>query len=111
MKHIATIIFYDMVSPGEDSKRLERIARMIRREHLPLVAERYEHIPCSFDGLLKARSTSFGSSVEILGAVEVRYHVCVESSNQKKLFALIAMLRAFAEYCGIGSRLFALSSQ
>lgn len=111
MKHTATIIFYDTVSPGEDSKRLKRIARMIRREHLPLLAERYEHIPCRFDDLLKAHSTSFGSFVEIPGSVEERYCVCFESSDQKKLFALIAMLRAFGDYCGIGSRLFSLSSQ
>lgn len=111
MKHTATIIFYDTVSSGESSKRLMRIARMIRREHLPLLAEHYEHIPCRFDDLLKAHSTSFGSLSEIPGAVEQRYHVCVESSDQKKLFALIAMLRAFGEYCGIGSRLFSLSSQ
>ncbi len=111
MKHIATIIFYDTVSPGEDSKRLKRIARMIHRENLPLLEERYEHIPCKFDDLLKAHSTSSGSFVEIPGAVEERYCVWLESSDQKKLFALIAMLRAFGDYCGIGSRLFSLSSQ
>lgn len=111
MKHIATIIFYDTVFEEADSKRLDRIARMIRRERLPLLGERYEHIPCRFDDFLKARSTSSGSFVEIEGAVEVRYLVTLESADPKKLFALTAMLRAFAEYCGICSRLFSLSSQ
>ena len=111
MKHTATIIFYDTVFEEADSKRLERLARMIRREHLPLSAERYEHIPCRFDDLLKARSTSSGSFVEIEGAVEVRYHVTLESADPKKLFALIAMLRAFADYCGICSRLCSLAIQ
>ena len=111
MKHIATIIFYDTVFEEADSKRLESIARMIRRERLPLSSERYEHIPCRFDDLLKARSTSSGSFVELYNAVEVRYIVSLESNDQKKLFALTAMLRAFAEYCGIGSRLFSLTSQ
>lgn len=84
---------------------------MIRRERLPLSAERYEHIPCRFDDFLKARSTSSGSFAEIHGAVEIRYLVTLEATDPKKLFALIAMLRAFAEYCGIGSRLYFLSSQ
>lgn len=111
MKHIATIIFYDTVFEEADSKRLDRIARMIRRERLPLSAERYEHIPCRFDNLLKAHSTSSGSFAEIRGAVEIRYIVTLEAADQKKLFALIAMLRAFGEYCGTGSRLSALSGQ
>lgn len=109
MKHSATVIFYDTVFPEGDSKRLERIARMIRREHLPLSAERYEHIPCRFDDLLKARSTSSGSFVEIDGAVEIRYFATLELTDPKKLFALIAMLRAFADYCGICSRLLSLT--
>ena len=111
MKHTATVIFYDTVFEEEDSKRLARIARMIRREHLPLSAENYEHIPCRYDDFLKARSTSSGSFVEVDGAVEVRYRVTLESADPKKLFALIAMLRAFADYCGICNRLLALSSQ
>ena len=109
-KHSATVIFYDTVPSGEDSKRLERIARMIRREHLPLLEEHSEHIPCRFDDFLKAHSTSSGSFVEIVGAVEHRYFVTLQSADPKKLFALIAMLRAFGDYCGICSRLSALSS-
>lgn len=103
MKHIATIIFYETLSPEEDAKRLMRIARMIRRERLPLVEERYEHIPCKFDDLLKAHSTSL---VEIQGAVEKRYFATFESADPKRLHALVSWLQAYAVYCGTCSRLY-----
>ncbi|MBR6640457.1 MAG: hypothetical protein IKL35_08880 [Muribaculaceae bacterium] len=108
MKHFATIIFYENIFPGEDAKRLKRIARMIRRENLLVVEEKYEHIPCKFDDLLKAQSTSL---VEIPGAVEERYFVTFEAADPKRLHALVAWLQAYAVYCGTCSRLFRWSSQ
>ena len=110
MKHIATIIFYQTLAPTEDAKRLKRIARMIRRERLPVIAEKSVRTPCKFDDQIKALSTSSGSLVEIVGAVEERYFVTLELTDPKKLHALVAWLQAYADYCDIRSRLFQWNS-
>lgn len=103
----ATIIFYDTLFDGEvDSKRLKRVARMIHRENLPLQEERFEHTPCIFSELLKRPQDSHASLLEIPGAVEVTYFASFQLQDPKKLFALVAWLRSYAEYCGMCSRLF-----
>ena len=111
MKHTATIIFYETLDPEADAKRLKRIARMIHRERLPVTAEKSERIPCKLDDLLKSRSTSLGSFVELPGLVEERYYVTLELADPCKLHALVSWLRAYADYCGMCSRLFHMSSQ
>ncbi len=111
MKHIATVIFYETLDPEADTKCLKRIARMIHRERLPVIAEKYERIPCRLDDLLKARSTSYGSIVEFEGMIEERYFVTLEMSDPKRLHALVSWLQAYAVYCGTCSRLFHWSSR
>ena len=111
MKHIATIIFYETLASGADAKHLKRIARMIRRERLPVIAEQSVRTPCKFDDQIKSLSTSSGSLVEVVGAVEERYFVTLELSDPKKLHALVAWLQAYAVYCDTRSRLFQWYSQ
>lgn len=101
MKHKATVIFYENVEPGADAKRLMRIQRMIHREGLPAIGEKVEHTP-GIPGDLS--STPQASALPLLP--ESRYWVSFEVSDPKRLHALISSLRAFAEYCGINSRLY-----
>lgn len=103
MKHKATVIFYENVEPGADAKRLMRIQRLIRRENLPAIAERVEHIPGRLDAL-SAGSQATPALADTLPLLpESRYYVTLEVADPKRLYALISSLRAFGEYCGINS--------
>lgn len=107
MKHKATIIFYDTALDSEaGSKRLTRLQRMIHREHLSVSAEHFERMPGTLDDLLGTPQASQSPAEPRPLLPEVRYSVVAEAQDPKKLYALVSLLRAFAEYCGIHSRLY-----
>lgn len=105
MKQKATIIFYDSVLDSEEgSKRLTRLQRMIHREHLSVSSEHFERMPDTLDDLL-GTPQGLQSEPRLL-LPEVRYTIVAEAQDPKRLYALVSLLRAFAEYCGIHSRLY-----
>lgn len=111
MKHKATIIFYEVVKQGADAKRLMRIQRLIRRENLPAIGEKVEHIPGRLDALSDTHQASSLPAEALPLLPESRYLVTFEVADPKRLHALISSLRAFAEYCGINSRLFSWTTE
>lgn len=78
---------------------------MIGRERLPLIGERFERIPCTAVICPDIRQESPEAREIDLKSEEIRYFAAFEMSDPKRLHALVGLLRSFADYCGIYSRL------
>lgn len=104
MKHRVVLFFSDNAKPGEDSKPLKQVERMIHRERFPLTGERYERTPCIAVISPDIYRESHDRSEIDLRSDDVRYFAAFEMSDPKKLNALVGLLRSFADYCGIYSR-------
>jgi len=104
MKHRVVLFFSDTAKPGEDSKPLKRISQMIRRERLHLIGERSERTPCIAVICPDIYRESPDTREIDLKSDDVRYFASFELVDPKKLSALVGLLRSFADYCGIYSR-------
>lgn len=104
MKHRVVLFFSDTAKPEVDSKPLKRISQMIRRERLPLTGEHFERTPCTAVICPDIYQESPDSREIDLKSDDIRYFATFELSDPKKLNALVGLLRSFAEYCGIYSR-------
>lgn len=77
---------------------------MIHRELFPLIEERSERTPCTVVICPDIYRESPDTREIDLKSDDIRYFATFELSNPKKLSALVGLLRSFADYCGIYSR-------
>ena len=104
MKHRVSLLFNDTAKPGEDSKPLKRISRMIHCERLPLTGEHFERTPCKVVICPDIYRESSDRQEIDLESDDVRYFASFEMADARRLHALVGLLRSFADYCGIYSR-------
>ncbi len=111
MKHRVVLFFSDTAKPGEDSMPLKRISKMIHREQLPLTGEHFERTPCTAVICPDIYRESPDTREIDLKSDDVRYIAAFEMSDPKRLHALVGLLRSFADYCGIYSRVWSWEVQ
>ena len=106
MKHRAIVYLFKDSGSAEDLAEIKRVRRMIKSLKLPILEGQYWCMPDKFvygqevdptlaeNQFVEVESCLFRHSVKF---------VC-ETSSPTKLHSLVELLRAFAEYCGMCSR-------
>lgn len=102
---IATIVFYDWTTKKEDTKKILRIQRFARREHLPIVQDILEYTS-GIPFYLSAGTFEEGITPPSVPRCEHRYFLSISAANPVRMHLLVSLLEAYAAYCGIHSRLY-----
>ena len=108
-RYFSTLIFYSDTSEESDTSEIDKVRRFVRREHLPVIADKCEYnlnkLFISEKFLPGLPPVSADSSPQLF---EHQYFVTVSSGNLMKLHTLVSLLQSYAAYIGIRSRIYAM---